>query len=151
MKKYLALIVVIVLIGAAIIFYRMSSATSPTAATTPNAAAATGNTTSTSGSGTPPPTSTTYTDGTYTGSVADAFYGQVQVQATIQNGAITSVKFLTYPTGGNSSVVSARAVPLLMQEAITVQSANVDIVSGATQTSQAFQQSLGAALAEAKA
>jgi uncharacterized protein with FMN-binding domain len=46
--------------------------------------------------------------------------------------------------------LAAEALPILKQEAIAAQSANVSIVSGATQDSQAFQQSLGAALAEAK-
>jgi len=41
-------------------------------------------------------------------------------------------------------------MPLLTQEAIVAQSAQVDGVSGATFTSQAFQQSLAGALALAK-
>ncbi|HUC01422.1 MAG TPA: peptidoglycan-binding protein [Candidatus Paceibacterota bacterium] len=91
-----------------------------------------------------------YKDGTYTGSVADAFYGNLQVVATIQGGAITDITFPQYPTGGNSSNVSGWALPTLKQEAITAQSADVHIVSGATQDSQAFQQSLAVALAQAK-
>jgi uncharacterized protein with FMN-binding domain len=38
----------------------------------------------------------------------------------------------------------------LIQEAISSQSAQVDVVSGATQTSQGFQQSLASALVKAK-
>lgn len=91
-----------------------------------------------------------YKDGTYTGSVADAFYGSLQAQVTIQNGMITSVTFPQAPSGGHSSDVSAFALPALEQEAIAAQSANVNIVSGATQDSQAFQQSLAVALAQAK-
>jgi uncharacterized protein with FMN-binding domain len=92
-----------------------------------------------------------YTDGTYTGSLADAIYGKLQVTVTISNGMITNVTFPVYPNSpGHTSQVSASALPQLEQEAIASQSANVNIVSGATQDSQAFQQSLAAALAQAK-
>ena len=91
-----------------------------------------------------------YKDGIYTGSVADAIYGKLQVVVTISGGKITDVSFPVYPNNpGHSSQVSAFALPQLKQEAIASQSANVNIVSGATQTSQAFQQSLAAALAQA--
>jgi uncharacterized protein with FMN-binding domain len=91
-----------------------------------------------------------YKDGTYTGSVADAYYGNVQVQAIVQNGNIADVQFLQYPSdNGNSANISQRSMPLLKAEAISAQSATVDIISGATQTSQAFQQSLTAALNQA--
>ena len=39
-----------------------------------------------------------YADGSYTGSSADAYYGTVQVQAVIQNGKLTAVNFLQYPS-----------------------------------------------------
>ncbi|HUD20710.1 MAG TPA: FMN-binding protein [Candidatus Saccharimonadales bacterium] len=91
-----------------------------------------------------------YKNGTYTGSVADAFYGNVQVQVTIAGGKITDVKFLDYPQDRNTSrQINSQAMPYLTQEAIQAQSANVDIVSGATATSGAFQQSLSSALQQA--
>ncbi len=90
-----------------------------------------------------------YADGTYTGSQASALYGVVQVQATIQGGKITNVQFLSHPTGRNSDQINARAVPLLTEQAIAVQSANVQVVSGATLTSNAFMQSLQSALSQA--
>ncbi len=93
-----------------------------------------------------------YNDGTYVGSVADAYFGNVQVKAVIQGGKITDVQFLQYPNTHSYSIeVNSQAMPYLTQEAIQAQSANVDIVSGATQTSEAFVQSLGDALAKAKA
>lgn len=92
-----------------------------------------------------------YKDGTYTGSVADAIYGKLQVTAKIQGGLITDITFPQAPSGGHSSEVSAFALPALKQEAIATQNANVNIVSGATQDSDAFQQSLGDALTQAKA
>ncbi len=93
-----------------------------------------------------------YRNGTYTGKVADAIFGQLQVKIAVQNGKIADVAYPQYP---NESVrtreVSAMALPILREEAIAAQSANVDIVSGATQTSEAFQQTLASALAQAKA
>jgi uncharacterized protein with FMN-binding domain len=92
-----------------------------------------------------------YKDDTYTGSAADAFYGTIQVQATIQGGKITDVQFLQYPNDRDDSVrINQQADPMLAQEAIQAQSANVDIVSGATDSSQAFKESLASALSQAK-
>lgn len=96
------------------------------------------------------PTATTYRDGQYTGDIADAFYGNVQVQITISGGRLTDVTFLDYPRDRRTSqMINMMATPLLKQEAIAAQSAKVDIVSGATQTSNAFIQSLQSALARA--
>lgn len=91
-----------------------------------------------------------YKDGTYTGSTADAYYGNVQVQATISGGKITNVKFLQYPDTHSTSVyINQQAMPYLQQEAIKAQNAHVNIISGATYTSQAFAQSLNSALSQA--
>lgn len=99
---------------------------------------------------TPTPGAGQYKDGTYTGPVANAFYGNIQVVATIQGGRITDVGVPVYPNApGHTTDVTNMAIPALKQEAIQAQSANVNIVSGATQDSQAFQQSLAAALAGA--
>lgn len=96
-------------------------------------------------------TSSAYKDGSYTGSVADATWGNVQVKAVIQHGKITSVQFLQYPNDRNRSImINSYADPQLSSEAIQAQSANVDIVSGATDSSDAFIQSLTNALAQAK-
>ena len=92
-----------------------------------------------------------YSDGAYTGSSEDAYYGTVQVKATINNGAITDVSFLSYPSDRSTSrYINSQATPILRSEAIQAQSANVDIVSGATETSMAFQKSLANALSQAK-
>jgi len=98
---------------------------------------------------TPKPTGK-YKDGSYTGSVADAFYGNIQVQAIISGGRITDVKFLQSPNDRNTSIeINSQAMPLLKQEAIQAQSAQVDGVSGATASSGAFIQSLQSALQQA--
>jgi uncharacterized protein with FMN-binding domain len=111
--------------------------------------------TPTPGSSSSQPTSITaagsYKNGTYTGSVQDAFYGNIQVQAVIANGKITAVNFLQYPNDNRTSqYVNAQADPMLAQEAIQKQSSQVDIVSGASASSQAFQASLADALSQAK-
>ncbi len=140
-----------------------TSAQTPTATSTPPASASTPTAASTP---TPAPTSTPtptptpapapkpkgqYKDGVYTGSVQDAYYGNVQVQATVSGGKITGVQFLQYPNDRSTSIyINSQAMPYLQQEAIAAQSANIDIVSGATDTSQAFVQSLASALAQAK-
>ncbi len=91
-----------------------------------------------------------YKDGTYTGTVADAYYGSVQVKATISGGKLTNVTFLQYPDTHSTSIeINSQAMPYLQQEAIQAQSADVQVVSGATFTSQAFTQSLSSALSQA--
>ena len=92
-----------------------------------------------------------YKDGTYKGPEIDAYYGLVQVQATIQSGKLANVQFLEFPSDRRTSVeINNIAVPYLQQEAIQAQSANVDIISGATLTSEAFMMSLQNALNTAK-
>jgi len=91
-----------------------------------------------------------YTDGVYTGPAADAYYGIIQIQALVQGGQLTALKVLKYPSDRRTSVsINRQALPMLRDEAISAQSANVDIISGATLTSRAFIQSLGGALKKA--
>ncbi len=98
------------------------------------------------------PTSTVaYKDGQYTGQAADAYYGNIQVKVTISGGKLSNVEFLQYPNDRSTSVrINSQAMPYLKQEAIQAQSASVDGVSGATDTSQAFIQSLTSALKTAQ-
>ena len=86
---------------------------------------------------------------TLTGGVFASRYGNTQVQVTITNGQITSVTALQLPTGGRSGQISQYVEPILSSEALTAQSANIDIVSGATYTSEAYAQSLQSALDQA--
>lgn len=91
-----------------------------------------------------------FADGTYTGPVTDAYYGLIQIQASIQGGRLTALKVLRYPNDRRTSIsINRQALPMLRDEAISAQSANVDIISGATLTSKAFIQSLGGALKKA--
>ena len=144
MKK-IVIIGVILLIFAYIIYQngslwvlKLLSLTSGSAPNTPSTSGATG----------PMPP---YKDGSYTGSVASAFYGNIQVRATIQSGKITDVQFVQYPNDRTRSIaINTLAMPNLKREAIQAQSANVNIVSGATDSSNAFIQSLSSALSQAK-
>ena len=105
---------------------------------------------------TPSPTPTVavaggYRDGSYTGQVTDAQWGYVQVQVAVTQGRITQVQFLKYPSDRSRSVrINQFADPVLVREAIQAQSAQVDIVSGATDSSEAFIQSLSDALSQAQ-
>ncbi|MBU6388467.1 FMN-binding protein [Patescibacteria group bacterium] len=92
-----------------------------------------------------------YANGSYTGSPADAYYGTVQVKVVVQSGKIADVQFLQYPNDRSTSLyINGQAMPMLTQEAIQAQSAQVSGVSGATATSDAFVQSLASALALAQ-
>jgi uncharacterized protein with FMN-binding domain len=92
-----------------------------------------------------------YKDGTYTGTQVNIHWGYVQVQTTIQAGQIADVQVVQYPTERRTSArINSIAVPDLQQEALQAQSANVNIITGATLTSEGFQISLQAALSQAK-
>lgn len=110
--------------------------TAPPAATTPS---------------TGPSTAGAFKDGSYTGSVADAQWGYIQVKAVVSQGHLTDVQFLQYPNDRSRSVFINRiADPMLTSEAIQAQGAQVDIISGATDSSEAFMQSLSDALSQAQ-
>jgi uncharacterized protein with FMN-binding domain len=86
----------------------------------------------------------------YTGSVADTRWGPVQVQLTVSGGKITKVDLLQYPNGnGRDAEINAQALPILVRETLNAQSANIDMVSGATVTSDGYLQSLQSALDKA--
>jgi uncharacterized protein with FMN-binding domain len=90
-------------------------------------------------------------DGTHTGQPYTHEYGTVQVAAVISGGKISDVNFLQMPSDrSRSAEISSASQPQLLQETIQSQNANVDIVSGATLTSQSYQQSLQSALNQAK-
>ena len=106
-------------------------------------------------SATPSPSPTPvspYKDGTYIGKPADAQWGLVQVEAIIQGGRITAIQWLQHPSDRSQSVeINANADPKLTSEALQAQSAHVNIVTGATDSSDAFIQSLGDALTQSEA
>jgi len=92
-----------------------------------------------------------YKDGTYTGTVANAYYGYMQVRVTISGGKITDVTFLQHPHHAFTSVrINTIAMPMLKQEAIQAQNYRVNIISGASASSIGFIESLRSALQQAK-
>lgn len=91
-----------------------------------------------------------YRDGQYDGSAVSAFYGNVQVELEIEGGRIVDARILERPTDSKTSrTINRRALPDLESELIAAQSADIDVVSGATLTSEAFIRSAGDALRQA--
>ena len=72
------------------------------------------------------------------------------MQATVQHGKLIGVKTVTLTGDGpHTQAINARAEPLLRASALKAQSADVDVVSGATYTSRSWKQSLQAAIDKA--
>jgi uncharacterized protein with FMN-binding domain len=86
---------------------------------------------------------------TIDGPVVSTRWGPVQVSIVVADGRLQDVVALQLPTGHQSGEISDRSEPILREEALQAQSADIDIVSGATYTSEAYAQSLQAALDEA--
>ena len=85
--------------------------------------------------------------GTYAGSVVQTRFGAVQVQITVNAGAITDVTALQLTDDDRKSIqISNRAAPLLRTEVLAAQSADVQTIGGATITSDAYLSSLQAAI-----
>lgn len=90
------------------------------------------------------------TPSTATGGVAQTQWGPVQVQLSLDGGTITKVSVLQYPTGNNTDAqINGYALPILIDETLQAQSAQIDMVSGATVTSTGYTQSLQSALDQA--
>ena len=89
-------------------------------------------------SDTPSPSTVVVTQGTEESSE----FGTVQVQVTFSGSKITDIKLLQQPRSGRA----VTALPQLQQEALQAQSANIDTISGATQTSDSYKTSLQAAI-----
>jgi len=96
-------------------------------------------------------TSSGSTTKTVTGAVASTQWGPVQVELTVSNSKITKVDVLQYPNGNSKDAeINDHALPILTQETLNAQSAQIDMVSGATVTSTGYVQSLQSALDEAR-
>ena len=136
--------------------YHTSTSGPATASDTVVATPAAPQDTGSSGSGTSGSTSTSSgstssgTASTVTGSVASTRWGPVQVSITVTDGKITAVDVPQYPTGnGKDRQINASALPILTKETLSAQSADIDMVSGATVTSEGYVQSLQSALDQA--
>jgi uncharacterized protein with FMN-binding domain len=96
-------------------------------------------------------TNGSYVDGVYSGdAIRTDRWGYTEVRAVIEDGMLVNVEIVNYPTGKRRSAqISQSAFPALISEAISNQSADVDIVTRATDTSVAFIRSLDTALQDA--
>ncbi|MEN0084878.1 MAG: FMN-binding protein [Leifsonia sp.] len=136
-------------------------AAAPSASTSTSTSTGTGGTGSATGSGssaaagttttaTPTPTpsaSSTATTKTVTGSAVDTRYGTVQVKVTFSGSTITAVDTIQAPNGNGRDIeIDQQALPMLEQEVLASQSANIDTVSGATYTSEGYIQSVQSAI-----
>ena len=95
-----------------------------------------------------PATSPAAINGTFTGPSVNVNYGNVQVQITVANGRITDAKAVKAPSGKNDRYTNM-AVPVLKQQTLAAQSANIKGVSGASYTSYGWFTSLQGAIAQA--
>jgi uncharacterized protein with FMN-binding domain len=90
---------------------------------------------------------------TTTGQVAQTRWGPMQVEITTDaSGTITDVEVVEYPSGNREDEqINSYALPQLVQATLDAQSADIDMVSGATVTSQGYLQSLQSALDQVRA
>lgn len=87
---------------------------------------------------------------TVTGPTVQTQWGPIQVEITVQDGVITDFAVPVYPSGNGRDIeINNYALPILVQETLDQQSADIDMVSGATVTSVGYRQSLQAALDQA--
>jgi uncharacterized protein with FMN-binding domain len=100
----------------------------------------------------------------FTGSVASVDrWGSLQVTIVVRKTTtitgtkkrvtrkITAVSVPTYPNHTDRSIyINQTAIPILKAEALRAQSASINMVSGATDSSDAFAQSLQSAILKAK-
>jgi uncharacterized protein with FMN-binding domain len=71
----------------------------------------------------------------------------VQVRISVKNGKVTAVEAINYPnSSGRDQEINAYAIPQLNQETLKAGNANIDMVSGATYTSDGYITSLQSAL-----
>ncbi len=109
-------------------------------------------TTSTSTPSSPSTTPTTAPSSTRqaTGPQVNYNYGVLSVSVTVKGKTISKVAIASLDDGGNprSESIDQQSIPLLEQQALQAQSANIQGVSGASYTSAGFQQSLQSALSQ---
>lgn len=121
--------------GPTVVTDSVAPAPSSSASAAPEASSGTGGSTKSTGTR------------TVTGDTVQTRWGPVQVRVTIKSGRITDVTAVQYPQDNpRDQEINSYALPQLRSEALSAQSASIDTVSGATYTSQGYQQSLQSAL-----
>ena len=86
-----------------------------------------------------------------TGPLLTTPFSSIQVRAELTRGRLTGVRTLSLSgADAHTRSINARAEPLLREEALRAGSARIDVVSGATYTSESWIQSLRAAMRDAR-
>jgi uncharacterized protein with FMN-binding domain len=124
---------------------------STSAVTTPPAAVSgSKNSSGTPSAGTTSGSGTATVSKTVTGDATDTRYGPVQVQIKVKDGKISAVSAVEYPEDSpRDAQINAYAIPTLNREVLAAGSAHIDMVSGATYTSNGYLTSLQSALDKA--
>ena len=100
----------------------------------------------------PVPSTGAIADGTYLGTPNSNRWGTVQVRAVYSGGSLVDVQILSYPDGDRKSIaINQRSLPTMIDGAISLQSADVAGVSGATYTWRSYRASLQSAIDAARA
>ena len=99
---------------------------------------------------TPPTTTVPSSARTATGPLVNYYFGQLSVSVSATGKKITKVTIATLSDGGNyrSQSIDQQSIPMLEQQALQAQSAQIQGVSGASYTSAGFAQSLQGALTQ---
>jgi uncharacterized protein with FMN-binding domain len=87
---------------------------------------------------------------TFKGATEYVDHGLVQVSIVVKSKKIVGVKVVNSPEDGRSVVIQSQAIPALKQETLHAQSARIQAVSGATDTSEGYVMSLQSAINAAK-
>jgi uncharacterized protein with FMN-binding domain len=92
-----------------------------------------------------------FADGAFTSRPVRTSYGDLQVRIVMQSGLIEEVQIVGFPDRTPTSTrMSFDVLPVLTAQAVDKQDWDVDVISGATQTSVAFQRAMVYALREAE-
>ncbi|MGO9659426.1 MAG: FMN-binding protein [Acidimicrobiales bacterium] len=112
---------------------------------------------SASGAGPPSSTSSSHSSSqaatatrSATGEAVNFNYGVLSVEATVSGRKLTNVTIASIDDGGNfrSQSIDQQSIPMLEQQALAAQGANIQGVSGASYTSAGFERSLQSALSQ---
>jgi len=146
-QSCLALIITVaIIIDGVLLFFRNRNATAQSTTQTSTSSSSSSQKVAVSSS-----TRQKYQNGSYTGKATATQWGDVQVQAVIKNGKITTVNVLEYPNeNGHDKEINAQALPTYKAEALKKQSAKIQLVSGASETYKGFTGSLQNALDQAE-
>lgn len=87
---------------------------------------------------------------TFKGPVVEMRWGTVQVGLVVKSKKISTVKPEVYVHTDRSVFINEQALPMLKSEVLHAQNANIDVISGATDTSQAYIESLQGAVKKAR-